>query len=824
MERFNLLCVALAIAVPGACLDRSALGGTIVDSSSKVPADPRQHYARFVRFRPADGQVVTLNPPRFSWPYLPDIAMKDKLCPADQKFTLQISRDDDFANPVVDIHDTPYNFYNFLPPLEDPGPWHWRVIYNHRTDREVTSDVRRFTVAASATAWDRASFDSLLDGLTEHPRILFNRDNRAEVLAIRREHPFSDELARYMIGTANSTIEQKWYKSFPKDDKEPVSYMQMGRSLVSVAFAYLLTGDESYAGFKERMLTIASYPPGGYSSPEGAGALDKWETHLTEYMGLFYDWFYHELTDGERATVRGSLEWRIDHTLNSFAWRRNRGASVRRGSIAMDCSSHSYQNIMATLPGALAICDESEVARRAVDVGLHYLVGITNGFGEDECWNEGPGYGNGKMKWLTDATWYLQTTLPQLQLGKNEAYNSYCDFFARITPLGARHSSFGNRGLNERDWSGSRVTTMRRMAMLTGNGHAMQNWAATRQQMGGSSMPYTPWIDYVLPYYADEPEPVVEDRHSKLFGVEGWVTVSSAPPSDPVRQKDAVSMTFACRPRGGYSHAFRSENAFDIHAFGQTIAVGGGTTHNQSRFANHTMSHNTVLVGGQEQLGAKTGQPVCGRIIAFHEAEDFVYFAGDATEAYGRNSGLERFIRHVVFVGGEYFVIFDDLALANDQPPGTFQWLYHVTPEVPLKFDPETFRVDYNVDNARVVLQHVNYRDDLTFEDLPGARGMTNPITGEATAIVDKYIKPGVLKNVPKALEAHHHWISHRTPRHEMQFLSVVVPYRQDDPAPRIEPTDQDGVQVTFCGRTTVVAFTRNAKADIAIDAEAIGR
>ena len=46
--------------------------------------------------------------------------------------------------------------------------------------------------------------------------------------------------------------------------------MQMGRSLVSVAFAYLLTSDEKYAGFKERFLTIASYPPGGYASPEGA--------------------------------------------------------------------------------------------------------------------------------------------------------------------------------------------------------------------------------------------------------------------------------------------------------------------------------------------------------------------------------------------------------------------------------------------------------------------------------------------------------------------------------------------------------------------------
>ena len=55
------------------CLSLPAVAGTIIGQESRVPADPRQEYARFVRFRPADGQVVTLNPPRFSWPYVQTI-------------------------------------------------------------------------------------------------------------------------------------------------------------------------------------------------------------------------------------------------------------------------------------------------------------------------------------------------------------------------------------------------------------------------------------------------------------------------------------------------------------------------------------------------------------------------------------------------------------------------------------------------------------------------------------------------------------------------------------------------------------------------------
>jgi len=66
--------------------------------------------------------------------------------------------------------------------------------------------------------------------------------------------------------------------------------MQMGRDLTYVAFAYRFTppvedgtgftGEARYAGVKDHLLTMASWPKGGYASPEGAGAVDKWETHL----------------------------------------------------------------------------------------------------------------------------------------------------------------------------------------------------------------------------------------------------------------------------------------------------------------------------------------------------------------------------------------------------------------------------------------------------------------------------------------------------------------------------------------------------------------
>jgi hypothetical protein len=378
----------------------------------------------------------------------------------------------------VEAEEVGVNFFNFLPPLEGADQWYWRVAYDPGTENERWSEVRGFTIAPDATVWDRSTLQDLRPLLRDHPRMLLGGMTLEELRAIRDTDERSAELAGHIIDWADSVIEEEWYTDFPEDDSVDRSYMQHCRSMVAVAFAYLLTGDAKYAGFRERFLTVASWPKGGFSSPEGIVG-PKWPTHVTGFLGLFYDWFHDDLTEAERAVVRGSLQWRIEHTVWSFAFKRNEGATMHPGSIAMRCGSHPYENIWVSLPGMLAIADESEMAREALEISLNYLIGVTNGFGPDEAWNEGPGYGNGKMKWLTDAAWIAQTAIPELNLQNNPAFDEYCDFFARVTPLGARHSSFGNRGINESDWCGSRITNFRRVAMLRDNPAAMQNWTDT---------------------------------------------------------------------------------------------------------------------------------------------------------------------------------------------------------------------------------------------------------------------------------------------------------------------------------------------------------
>jgi uncharacterized protein (DUF427 family) len=309
----------------------------------------------------------------------------------------------------------------------------------------------------------------------------------------------------------------------------------------------------------------------------------------------------------------------------------------------------------------------------------------------------------------------------------------------------------------------------------------------------------------------------MESDFSKVFEIEGWVSVSSAAPSSYESQKKAVSMVFTCRPRGGYGHSFPTENAFDIHAFGQTIAAGGGNTHNSSDFARDSMSHNTILVNGLGQLASRNANiKSCGRIVAYEERDNYIYFAGDATAAYGEKTGLGKFIRHVVFVDNSYFVVFDELEMADKAKAGTFQWLYHIPNYAKVKFDKENFAIDYTIENASVRVQHLANTSDLTFDNFRGDSGYLNRITGNdyrqisdsQQSRVDRKTKYNVPEpDVRPATDAVHLWISHKTPRKKMNFLSVIVPYKKGQSPPAISRVSERAARVKFGGEERIISF-----------------
>jgi len=814
----------------------------LINEKFRLQDMEQEHYNRLVNFRPGDKEIVDINPPRFSWPYLPKLVPKGWEVPVGYLFTLQISDREDFQEPVLEVKDTPYNFYNYLPPLPGSGRWYWRIGYNAGTPSEKWSKVRCFTIDSKAEAWDRSALASLNLASKNHPCILFNRDNLEEIRRLKDTCKESMEVARQVRFEADGIIKEDWWINFPKDDKQSdeggYRYYMMARDLLTVAFAHLIFQDQRYLGFKERLIRMASWPKGGYASPEGAAPIRESredDTQITEFLGLFFDWFYWDLIESERRILIESLDWRIRHTINNFCWKLDDGKRMTVYSIALVSSSHQYENLMVIAPAALAAYNHSASAREALHLILNYLIGVTNGFGFYEGWNEGPGYGNSKMKWLMDATIYLDTAIREIDLGKNPYLRRIGAFFTCITPVGLQHCSFGDMGSNEDSYLGNNIHNFRKLAYATGEGSFLKFWEESQKRWidkHGMKCPYfRPWIEYVLPYYYRRPkESFGKEVYSKFFKVAGWVMTNTHSPISYNAYKASVGMVFQCRPRGGYSHSYHSENSFLIHAYGEVITSGAAPT-KWDVISRLTMSHNTILVDGLGQNPPRArgflypeGCSRYGYIDAWFRRPALVYWVGDATNAYHWNAPyLKCFRRHVLFLRRKYFIIFDDLQVDPDHSPSTFQWLYHIKPEGDLTFNRDAFEFSYRVGENRVKVRHISNLDNLSYEDRQKSEGLINPITGEDYR--------GEVETIQKRyggfdLFQHNIWIENHKPAHEFNFMTVIYPYKVGEPEPSIERIDDLTVKVSRGELYDMVSFDVNTRLrpNILIDYKSLHR
>ncbi|HEC02478.1 MAG TPA: hypothetical protein ENI81_02980, partial [Phycisphaerales bacterium] len=244
-----------------------------------------------------------------------------------------------------------------------------------------------------------------------------------------------------------------------------------------------------------------------------------------------------------------------------------------------------------------------------------------------------------------------------------------------------------------------------------------------------------------------------------------------------------------------------------------------------------TMSHNTILVDGLGQAQPSQGQryPYYGRMAAFSRGQDYVYFAGDATGCYPHTPGkysrwslpmdpvyerkalphLERFIRHILFVRGRYFVIYDDLSCAR---PATYTWLYHILPQRPFAFDERTFTIDYTVGDVNVRLRHLANPDKLELDDRTGMKAFTNPLTGEDYS---QWRQGDILCG-------HNLWVSNTVPSRRWCFLAVVYPAQAGETIPAIERLDDSSVRVADDVISFDPASAHSRDASLIVDTSAV--
>ena len=194
--------------------------------------------------------------------------------------------------------------------------------------------------------------------------------------------------------------------------------------------------------------------------------------------------------------------------------------------------------------------------------------------------------------------------------------------------------------------------------------------------------------------------PPVELPRSIHLADTGWVALHS----DLTSREANVMLCFKSSRFGSFSHSHADQNSFVLEAFGRPLLIDSGfypwygSPHDLA-WTRHTRAHNAALVDNRGQ--AVWRMEAGGRIIAFATAPDYDYCAGDATAAYQLESyeythrplhlpersaaelGVERAIRHVVFLRPAVFVVIDDVVTREPRP---IQLAFHA----PVPFEAPT--------------------------------------------------------------------------------------------------------------------------------------
>ena len=122
-------------------------------------------------------------------------------------------------------------------------------------------------------------------------------------------------------------------------------------------------------------------------------------------------------------------------------------------------------------------------------------------------------------------------------------------------------------------------------------------------------------------------------------------------------------------PGGGHVHP--DANHFVLFGSGQWLIRDDGYQ------PKSTGQHNTLLVNGHGQLGEgaewfDAGQALAvkarPRVLRAVSTPAMDQITSDAAEAYPRNLGLRRFVRHLIFVKPDVLIVADDILLDKEAP------------------------------------------------------------------------------------------------------------------------------------------------------------
>ncbi len=650
-----------------------------------------------IQYRPADGDEVAENPPRFSWlPVIEDEAV----------YVLRISVDAGYPKDATWLFPgVPLNF--LTPPVAlPPGRYYWSYAVwdaGRKQPKTRWSRSRSFTLAEGCPEVplaDRTKRYANAD--MAHPRLWLGPQQLEAFAGKVRQDPehcawqkFYDESVAPWL-TREITAEPAPY---PNNTRTPdiwrrtyIECQELIYAIRHMAIAGKVLEDEALLErARDWLLAVARWDPAGTTS---RAYTDEWAFRVTLALAWGYDWLHDRLDDNERKLVREALLTRTREVADHI---------IRHANIHLfPYDSHAVRAVSAVLvPASIALLDEADEARDWLDYSIEFLFTVYSPWGDrDGGWAEGPHYWMTGMAYLTEAANLLKN-FTGLNLYERPFFQKTGDFPLYTKAPDTRRATFGDDSTMG-DLPCLKVGyNLRQYAGVTGNPAYQWYYDRLKEQDPGTEKEFYNygWWDLnfdEMVYRHDWPviegrAPAATDRLRWFRGI-GWVAIQSRM-DDPERH---LHFVFKSSPYGSISHSHGDQNAFCLSGFGEDLAIQSGhyVAFNSSMhqgWRRQTRSKNAILINGRGQYADKDkarAMAAAGCIQEAEERDDHIYIRGDATAAYRTLSPEVTLAeREIYFVRDSYFVIVDSV---DAEAKVTLDWLLHAN--APFELGRNSFR------------------------------------------------------------------------------------------------------------------------------------
>ncbi|MDI6827374.1 MAG: DUF4962 domain-containing protein [Armatimonadota bacterium] len=724
-----ILLFVLEVALTGCAMSEEAI--SYLDASVPGPDN-------WIKPAPADGSVSPTNPPSFRW--LPEQGAIG--------YVLQYSRSKDFrGESTVTNKAIKFNLHHPAKPLK-PGKWYWRyrAVFPQNRMSEWSS-VRSFTIPKDVVEFVLPPMHEILDRIPKGRPRLFVRPEELPALREsckneRRElweallKRIEGELDKPILREPAPYPDGKWdvniWRKYLTDSRNT------GDRIEHLAFGYLITGDRRYAeAAKEQILEYCNWDPTGTSSYEYN---DEVAMPIILSVSRAYDWMYDAFTADERAKIQEMMRIRGGEIYKRY---------IERQYHVRPYDSHATRVLKFLGQESIAFLGEIPEASEWLEYLLNIFYCIYPPWGgTDGSYHEGPSYWSAYFGWAQQFATALQKATG-LDLYKKPFFRNTGYWALYCVPPYSAMAPFGDGG-SGKPGAGQAINLYRLSSVYK---DPYLRWYADQllKEYPKSLICFL-WYDDSV-----KAKPPTDLPQSRAFSDCGVVAMHSRLGD----AKEDVYLLLKSDPYGSISHAYAEQNSFYLQAFGEPLAISSGYypwygSEHHKQWVWQTRAHNSILVNGEGQVPRSASSK--GRIVRSIFSSRLDYACGDATQAYGGR--LEKFLRHVLFLRPEYFVIIDELVAKE---PSTFDWLLHSWE----KMEINDQKVNVRKNEAHMLVQfvepgHLKLSQTDQFTAPPEREGLANQWHLTASTV---------------------------KPSRQGEFITVLYPYKSGNGAllPKIE-------------------------------------